>query len=1530
MKKFYSRIFSAALMASLIAIPSYSQIIPRDAAVNSDVRKADVTTRAQAVPAKPVEKGHKPFDFSRVRKAPTKLRTAKQAPNAPMKAPAMNAAGDAPELYGSVGWASSWGYDAHFGIYTIPTQKGQSFQKRIATDDGWANFGGVLYNGVYYFNYYQDYMGFFQVYSVLGYNISTGEQVYKVDAEPDPSVFAPGGMDVDPITGDIYGIFFDENIDLDSYELATISYAGAYPKKRTIAPIVGSFEAFAIDSKGQFYGILDDPATGEGILCKIDRKTAAVTKIGKTGFTNYYMTGACIDRNTDRMYWTLALADDTGFIVEVDLNTGKATRLYDFPGLEEVAGLYVPTPEALSGAPAACTNVAANYDGESLAGTISFKAPTTTFGGSQLVGNVDVTLLVDGEVNQTLTGIAPGANGAFNFTAPAVGAYSFTVFATNAAGNGPKTKLDNVWIGADTPAATRATLVYRNGNMEVSWNAVSESINGGYLDLNNLSYRVTRFDGTVVAEGLTTTSWSEAVPLPETIVTYYYTVEVVCNGIASAPARTNSIVIGQIVPPYTSDFLANLFDGWTVINSNFDENEWVIMSDGSVRCYYNPYLPMDDWLITPPFRLEQGYSYEVSFQTRANNVWNVEKLEVKYGTSATVAGMTNTLLEPVEVVNNNYVTYTKMLTPTQTGVYYIGFHGISDPDAYYLELKNISVQAGVGNNAPAAVSNLKATPGAGGALNCNVSFVAPRTTSGGSTLLNLTKIDVLRDNTVVKTFDSPTPGSSLSFDDVFEKGGEVNYTVIPYNTEGAGRRAQVSAFIGFDVPYAPSYVTVSRTSVPGQALVEWDPVTQDLHGNILTANNVTYTVCIYDEKQGWVPLVEDMKGTTYSFQAVPAGEQQFVQVSVFAKTTGGTSKGSTSDLVPIGTPYNGLAESYADGENHYIWGFESIYLAGGEIYSDDRIQGVPSFDDDNGYLAIKADYIDDGASVISGLISLDQIENPALTFYTYNIIALNAADYSPILDDNEISVSVKAENDQEWTEVLAPITISEIGGDVQDWYKVQVSLSQFANKTIQFKLTGVIKVYAYVLFDNIKVGSVLGHDLAAVSITAPAKTNAGDDFKINVKVANEGAQTAQDYSVELYADQELVATENCSSLASGEFETVTFTQNMPAIANEPISYYAKVVYSLDENVLNNQTSSISVMPVISSLPVATGLNGESVEGGIKLTWNAPNMGDGIPMPVTDDFESAESFAVKYGGWKFVDEDGAAVGGMLGVNIPGITPGSTTGSFWVWDNTVMEGNAKIDAHSGNHFLFALFNHDTTQSDNWAISPELYGGPQTISFYAKSYNPAYAEKFQVYYSTSGRDIEDFVAVPGSLVSKVPGEWTQYTYSLPSGAKYLAIRSFGTDSYMLMIDDVTFALAGDGEILKIAGYNVYRNGNKVNKSLVTTTEYIDTTVATNVQYTYVVAVVYENVGESSDSNPVTLFYDFDGIDSVNGALSIEVRDNKIVIANAEGQNVNVASVNGALVYAGRGEAKTEVEVGSGVYVVKAGNVTRKVIVK
>lgn len=249
------------------------------------------------------------------------------------------------------------------------------------------------------------------------------------------------------------------------------------------------------------------------------------------------------------------------------------------------------------------------------------------------------------------------------------------------------------------------------------------------------------------------------------------------------------------------------------------------------------------------------------------------------GKAATVEGMTETLVEKVVLESSDPAEFNKMIMPETDGVYYIGFHGVSEADQFYLYLGNITIEAGVSTLAPGLATDLVVTPDATGALKATVSFKAPAVTMNNETLSSLEKVELLRGEEVVNTFTNPQPGQSLSFADTMTVGGDVMYSVVGYNDHGAGLKATATAFVGFNVPAAPANVVIARTSTVGEVVLNWDPVTVDINGLPYPAGEVTYMVVDADSME---TLAEGITSTSYSYQAISTGEQDFVQLGVFA------------------------------------------------------------------------------------------------------------------------------------------------------------------------------------------------------------------------------------------------------------------------------------------------------------------------------------------------------------------------------------------------------------------------------------------------------------------------------------------------------------------------------------------------------------------------------------------------------------------------------------------------------------------------
>lgn len=1520
MRTVLTRILTAFLAASTTLSVSATPQVMKKAGGNANRISVTSTVKPQAAKAQGKTKGLVGLNMlqKRTPKSQFSLRSGATSSTLPGKKKiAYASASGLPEMYGSVIFADGWSEDNQpVGLYSVPTMAGESFNMVIDGPD--ASAGGVLVNGVYWTTNYFQLWGMVIV-TVTGYDFESGEEVASYAGEIDNIC---RGVAVDPTSGMVYAITYNSNG--DGFQLATIEYSETAAVTTAIGEFNYNVNSIAFDSTGQLYAIVYNGETvgesfvvTESFLVKINKTNPAdYTLVGETGVAPKYLSDSAIDTKTNRMFW--AVSDDTaGYMAEIDLTTGAATRILDFPLNEEVVGLVIPAPAAEEGAPAKVTGLAANFADGSMSGTIDFVAPTTLYDGSNGVGELTYTVLCDGESVATGT-TAFGATVNAAVTVAESGMHTFVVYCSNAAGNGPKAQI-KAFVGKGVPAATTVSAYYADGVANVSWIPVTESADGGYVNPAEVTYTVTRYpEGVVVADGITEASFSEPLAEPESIVSYTYGVKATYSGATSAEAMSNAIVLGSIVPPYTQDFSnSNALDAFTIIDANNDGKTWMVYN-GEARMAYNSSLDMDDWLITPPMKLEAGKAYKVSFKAHANSSTFPERIEVKWGDSNTAAGMANVLVEPTVLSSGTAEEFVCFITPQANGTYYVGFHGISDADMFYLYIDDIEIAAGVAATAPAAPTNLVVTPGANGAKTAAISFNAPAVDFAGNALASLEKVELYRGEELIHTFDAPAVGAELTYTDNLPADGDYTYSVAGYNVDGKGESTSATVYVGVDFPAAVSEATLTEDAAnPGKVTVTWAAVDKDVNGQVIAADAVKYDLYIYDGNSR-VLVAGDLTTTSYSYEAITEG-QSFLQYAVFAKTARGEGDGTLTQMLAIGAPVTNFADTFAGGELTYDWGIQRLGDSTGASWTllgDES--GIPSQDGDNGMIAMKASYIDDASRLYSVKISLAGVENPALTFYTYNIVGESG---DP--DENLVSVCVSAPNANNFVTVMPEATVNDLCGGAEGWAKVTVNLAAYAGQDIQFGIDVVCKGYAYTIFDNFKISSLVDNDLVATGITAPATVKAGADYTVDVTVSNDGAKDAGAYTVELYADNEKVAEKACEALESGKTATVSFERTMSALATEPVTYKAIVVYAADEVLNNNETTEVAVAPIVSNLPKVTDLAASIADGGNKLTWSEPDLTAAAPEAITEDFETATGFAKEFGDWTFVDVDGSAVGGFQNMDVPGITPGTTTASFFVWDQTNGVGNETFTAHSGMKYLAALFRYDDGETDDWAISPELYGGAQTISFFARSYSDDYPEKIEVYYSTGSLNPADFVLIAGTTVAKVPKAWTQYNVDVPEGAKHFAIRSCAQGSFMLMVDDVTFIPAGGAAAdLSIVGYDIYRNGEKVNAEPVAECEYTD--AAGKAGDVYQVTVIY-NKGVSAGSNEAAAT---SALDELTAGVKVTTAQGTIIVTGAEGLDVTVIAVDGKVLYAAKGDATVAVE--TGVYVVKAGDKVVKVLVK
>lgn len=1273
------------------------------------------------------------------------------------------------------------------------------------------------------------------------------------------------------------------------------------------------YNAVAVSSDGTVFAI-----DMEGKLFTINKETGVPTEIGSTGVVPYYISSATIDKKTDIMYWTVCDANDQGSLYSVDLKTAKASLVCHFKGNEEVTGLFIPDPPAKNGAPYYVSDFNMNTRGTSRTVDITFSMPSNYFDedaedykGNILTGELTYTIERD---NQTIATGKASAGEYITYTdeVPENRIYEYIAYASNTVGEGPKSKA-SMFIGSDIPYTPEFTSFnYSDDVFEISWTPISqEGINGGNLS-SQVTYTVCMYKNNEIAEifkGLTSTEFSKTVEIPDSITFYSFSLQAVTTDETSGVVYTPSYALGNVYAPYHEDFETDEYNSiYTVIDANNDDYKWEFMGgEAQIGCSREA---MNDWLITPGIVLKGGLLYTFYFGTRAGSSDWKERVEVKMGNTNTIEAMNQTLIEPVSPPSETKE-YTATFIPEKDGMYYFGIHGCSDADQFRLCVDYLGISKGLSSEAPAAPSDVKAIPAADGTLSAEISYVAPSKNIAGEETI-LTKIELYRNGELISTQDNPIGGKTYSYTDYVPNEGKYTYEVIAYNTVSEGPSTKVSIFIGTNIPSSPLNATVEETDKEGEVLITWEAPVTDMDGYPLNSSDMTYSIIdpmqINDEG-AYVTIAEDLEETNFRYQAMPEGQQGFVQYFIYAKNKAGESYPVSTPMIVVRTPYTlPFFESFDNGNITNPFGSENINgTAEWQPRTNADFVNLQDFDNTNGFVSMTGGYAGDKGALYTGKIKLDS-DNPCLSF----------AYYVPSPENqNTIEIGVKTK-DMETPEIVRNITMNNGNSE---WIYEMVDLKKYKGQTVQIYFIATAVNYINSMFDAFRISQTEDYDLMASSIISPERAKVNVEYNVNIQIGNIGTKDVDSYTVELICNGTVVKTIECEALASGEFANFTVPQTLTVTSPEENIYSARVTCEHDAIMDNNTTAETVTRLMMPDYPKADNLKATTDGSVVTLQWDAPNLTENRMF--TEDFEDYEPFTTKdLGEWTLVDEDNYPSGGWEGINIPGIIPGETAFAYYVMNTEVLGMPEDYKAHSGVQYLIANWNVDGVQSLDWLISPKLSGEAQNISFFVRAITSQYGyEEFRVLYSTTDNDIKSFTEI--KYVNDTPDTWTEYNIELPEGATYFAIQYVSTDKFMLCIDDITFEASPIQVTLN--GYNIYRNGTRVNDTPVSETTYKDYEGKENDEY--IVTAVYKE-GESAPSNKVMVTgsdLDQNKVDIAH----IEVVNSSIMVTGAK-EIVTVYTIDGIMVYRKPAEKCNIINASPGVYIVDAGNRIEKVIVR
>lgn len=710
-----------------------------------------------------------------------------------------------PIIYGSLiyqsGWENMSDSEIPYGIYYFPAQSNTTITKAASTT---SPITGTLVENEYLTisrNLYS--YGGIESITMRTYDIQTWNITSEINLQANWQ-YLPLIVTYDNTDQRIYALSYNDDwskhtlavLDPLSGQLSTIATLG------TVGEMPNIYTMSATD-KGFIYAICSD-----GNLYKIDKTTGSMTSIGNTGFTPQSLQSTIYDYQTGVLYWTASLSTGESKLCTVDMTTGEATVISDFDNFEEFVGLFIlnnsndDTPEQFS------ATVEFDTPG-SLQGTIKYIAPSKTVSGKEITEKINITIKVDNTEIMELQ-VEPGSTNTHSLTFTE-GTHIISIEASN--NLGATTAYTTIYAGIDFPKAVEnlSFEISSEGLATLTWDNVTEGVHDGYLPIAQLRYRVTRHDGTVATEDLTTNTFSEQ--LEPVIKNYYYTVTPYINEKEGTGTVSNIITYGEYYePPYFCDFenYNEIPQLYTFIDANNDNTAWSCENswgnNGYVLNYYcNWSNSADDYAITPKISLKKETLYKLTFKHTTNNEWSdyINKVKIVAGLKPETDAL-NIIIADYDNINNENETLETIFTLPDSENYYIAFHIYSEAAQSTFWINDVSIEELGSALIPATVNyqmNAINTEPEKVEFTCTM----PTHTASGSVLTSLISFNIYRNNDEqpCHTINNPQPGNVYTWVDNTPSQGLNYYNVTATNQYGESLDAFQDIFVG---GYTPPYI----------------------------------------------------------------------------------------------------------------------------------------------------------------------------------------------------------------------------------------------------------------------------------------------------------------------------------------------------------------------------------------------------------------------------------------------------------------------------------------------------------------------------------------------------------------------------------------------------------------------------------------------------------------------------------------------------------------------------------------------------
>lgn len=1382
-----------------------------------------------------------------------------------------------------------------------------------------------------------------------------GVLVSSTTYDSDDIMFNYAGYD--PIDDKLYG--YVETSSAMYYATAS----GDTPNKVTL---VAEMPADAIRVCCMTYNCVNEELVGcgtwadEGKVVRIDKVDGSQTELARLANPSQFITGLCYS-SIDNAYWYAVCTNEYSGIQLLDESDFSVTTACPpYATLTEFAGLYCSDVRTIApSAPGEATLVDIVFADGALDGTATYRLPATTFSGTPVLGNVVWTLYVDNVEVKRGSGAA-GSEIVIPVSGLAEGNHIFKMVCS-LGGNEGKYNLKSYYVGNDTPKAPSSVTFTKD---LVSWTPVTEGIHEGYVNATEVTYNV-YVNGEQIASGVKATECVPEFPSGATISKFVASVEAVFDGKVSDRTNSNDVKYGEPFElPVSFVPTSNEADFFTIVDANGDGNTIGFMIENLTHIYtelpvfryaYSSLNQGDDWLFLPVTKYDDADAvYEFSFNAfRIMSSWQ-ESFEVKLCTSPTPESAVKTLIDNTYILND-YVASDEALVETalnnrytadfnvpSAGAYYIGVHVTSPRDMLRVYMRDFRVEKldGVTISGPQAVTGLNAVGADAGVLSAAVSFTFPTASLEGMTYdpsVSLSATVRAEDCEAVTV--SGKPGETVTVT-APTKQGDNAVTVYAMDGEKKGVPAYVSVYTGLVRPGSVCDFAIGADATGYTAHLTWAAPTEGMDGGYVSPEGIKYYLCKFvDDQYGGSWEVGDEIGTdVYEYDyTVPEGtEQSLVRLGVIAENFVGRSSYLVGAGVVIGKPFE-LPVSTVNSSLEDLLQPISMYSNGWELVVGDPSLDYPEFATDDNLSALypRASYDSDVRYSVP-MFSTRNTTNPAIRLHTYggstSEFSVAVAAYGI---DRKVVKTFKA---SDFSQKGPQDVVVELGSDFagKDW--IEISFISHVGPSDSFIL------YGYKVFDN------LPYDFGVYAVEGPSLASIGEEARYVAHVFNYGSEAnpmpaygwkLTDEEGNVVADVNVPAgTENVAPETDLTFD-IAFTPNAEQIGKLKLAFN---IEKADDKGLNDSMMR-EIEVTRGRVPVVTDLRAEEIShDNVKLVWSPAEAENGVSESFEEETPMVlDDISATVAGFKRVDGDKGSVYGPQNMNYEALPTAFKPQSFVVWSTEEMAqvlGDADIyHSRTGDKYLIAFCpspqeDGSVPASDDWLISPELDRG-SSFGFSIRPITYQYGvERVEVMYSTSGDNPEDFkllerLEVGSGMPASASTTWEDYSFVLPSDARYFAIHYVSNDIFGIMIDDIAYAPFGSG--IKMQGYDIYRDGRMIaSNAPCEDGVYADATVMENVEYRYMVVPVLTDGTRGLDSNILTIRTT--GVSGIEAAArAVYAVAGAVMVEGYEGETVEIAGADG-IVKARRTavSASERFELTDGIYVVKAGKDVVKIIVK